>query len=127
MPATLVFIVGLLNDELIEDARDPGESDRARDPPALDDDLDVIAQPVDRFGKIDGRSTALVIVTTNQGEQRRGDRRQVDRVGREQRELDRLQSAGPQFVEVGLAVPSLPIAHATASRSRRSRFTFPQR
>ena len=91
------------------------------------DDPDVIAQPVDRFGKIDGRSTALVIVTTDQGEQRRGDRRQVDRVGREQRELDRLQSPGPQFVEVGLAVPSLPIAHATSSKSRRSRFTFPQR
>ena len=127
VPAALSFIVGLLDDELIEDARDTGKRYRPRDPTALDDDPDAIAQLVDRFGKIDRRSAALVIVATNQGEQCRRDRRQIDRVARKQCERDRLQSPRPQLVEIGLAVPCLTIAHATSSRSRRSRFTFPQR
>ena len=78
MPAALSFIVRLLDDELIEDARDTGKRYWPRNPTALDYDLDAIAQLVDRVGKIDRRAAALVIVATNQCEQRRCDRRQID-------------------------------------------------
>ena len=78
MPAALSFIVRLLDDELIEDARDTGKRYRPRYPTALDYDPDAIAQLVDRLGKIDRRAAALVIVASNQGEQRRRDRRQID-------------------------------------------------
>ena len=78
MPAALSFIVRLLDDELIEDARDTGKRYWPRYPTALDYDLDAIAQLVDRVCKIDRRAAALVIVATNQCEQHRCDRRQID-------------------------------------------------
>ncbi len=68
----------LLDDELIEDARDAGKRYRPRDPAALDDDPDAIAQLVDSFSEIDRCSATLLIVATNQGEQRGRDCRKID-------------------------------------------------
>ena len=128
MPTAEALVMGLLDHELVKNPCNSWQRDGPRYPPALNDDPHAVAQLINRFREIDRRAGAFLVVATDQRQQHRCNCRQVYRITREQCQADGFAALWTERVKIRLSGPcGRALLHAPPSRSRRRRFTLPQR